>query len=234
MIGRLKQLVSSAVMGKRSRPADGSFDQADYWRKRHRKLKGDPRSVGNLGADLEANQRMEVNLAASAGRIAGALAQEGKSSVLDIGCGYGRATSAFLEHGFDYTGLDVSDDAVAQARERHPGARFEQQDLLRWKPGKRYDAVLCLYVLVHFVDDADWERLLANLAGSLAPGGVLAIADVFPEERVKGGDHVVTRPFADYEARFDRLGLTLDDALHAKAFSEDAPAGEPFRLLRAA
>ena len=31
------------------------FDQETYWIKRHKRLSGDPRSVGNLGKSLEQN-----------------------------------------------------------------------------------------------------------------------------------------------------------------------------------
>src|SRR5688572_1102171 len=42
------------------------------------------------------------------------------------GTGYG---STFLSRFGAYTGLDVSSEAIAESRKRHPRARFEQRDL---------------------------------------------------------------------------------------------------------
>src|SRR4051794_40336155 len=49
-----------------------------------------------------------------------------KCSINDYGCGYGRLLT-FLQAGHydvDYTGLEISEAMIAQARKLHPGARF--------------------------------------------------------------------------------------------------------------
>jgi SAM-dependent methyltransferase len=50
--------------------------------------------------------------------------QFGARRVVEIGCGLGRYAAAIAGAGFDVTGLDVSETAVAKARELHPAPDF--------------------------------------------------------------------------------------------------------------
>src|SRR5262245_43465700 len=49
--------------------------------------------------------------------------------VLDVGCGPGRHAKALSERGIDVTGIDLSPDFVALAREAAPDATFRVQDV---------------------------------------------------------------------------------------------------------
>ena len=54
------------------------------------------------------------------------LASKPGDTVLDVGCGGGTAIGELLARGVDAVGVDVSEDALAIARQRHPDARFER------------------------------------------------------------------------------------------------------------
>ena len=58
-----------------------------------------------------------------------AFAKSASTKILDVGCGSGD-TAAFLtsEYGFCVTGIDPSDEAVAHAKEKHPGLEFMKGD----------------------------------------------------------------------------------------------------------
>jgi SAM-dependent methyltransferase len=97
-------------------------------------------------------------------------------SVLDVGCGNGRL-ARFLERtrAARYVGVDTSPAliAIARARTRADGIRFELCDALASPPGP-FDLV-AVFGLMHHVPG--FERrvgLLASLAGRLAPDGRLA------------------------------------------------------------
>lgn len=186
------------------------FDQAAYWRDRHEKLNGDPRSVGNLSATIEANQQGEAALKSSISRVAAVLKDE-CSSVLDLGCGYGRTAQPWIDMGYNYTGVDVSETALHEARKRSPRGKFVCADLNRWAPTHGYDVVAILYVLVHFVDDTDWRRFL-NVS-MLATQKYLVIGDHFPASREQPAPHVVSRPLSDYVPLLEEGGLRLDWAI---------------------
>lgn len=190
-----------------------NFDQAGYWIKRHEDLKDDPRSVGTLAASREKNEEGERELKIVVSQIAKSLADSGAKSVLDLGCGYGRVTSCFLDNGFEYTGVDISPVAIEAAEKAHPSARFIKGNLSELDLQEKFDVVTVLYVFVHFVDDTLWRSFLSAAIDRLKPGGTLVFADFFPGERTATGQHVVSRPFTDYIRAFKEEGVVIDDRL---------------------
>ena len=72
-------------------------------------------------------------------------------SVLDIGCAVGGLASVLSEHleHFSYTGVDISEEMVRRAKEKHPHHRFYviQEADLSILADNAYDLVVCLGVL---------------------------------------------------------------------------------------
>lgn len=50
------------------------------------------------------------------------------NKVIDFGCGEGRDAIIFIQNGFDYTGVDISEGMLQIARERVSGGVFQQED----------------------------------------------------------------------------------------------------------
>ena len=48
--------------------------------------------------------------------------------VIDLGCGAGRDAAVFVENGFDYTGIDASEEMLKVASKRVPKGKFQQMD----------------------------------------------------------------------------------------------------------
>jgi ubiquinone/menaquinone biosynthesis C-methylase UbiE len=94
--------------------------------------------------------------------------------VLDIGCGCGvpvarRLTAA----GHQVTGVDISDVQIERARSLVPDATFIRADAAVLDlPDESFDAVVCLYALIHMPLDQQ-PRLLHGIARWLRPGGWL-------------------------------------------------------------
>jgi SAM-dependent methyltransferase len=97
-----------------------------------------------------------------------------RGAVLDLGCGCGvpvaRALSAA---GHLVTGVDISDVQIERARALVPAARFIRADATEVNlPASSFDAVVCLYTLIHMPLD-EQPPLLARVASWLRPGGRL-------------------------------------------------------------
>lgn len=104
--------------------------------------------------------------------------------VLDAGCGVGWGSAVLLAAGAaGVAGLDLSEAAIIDARQRMPGAVFVQGDLARlpWDDGA-FDLVVCFEALEHVVEQ---EQTLDELVRVLAPEGLLAVSSpnprVYPE-----------------------------------------------------
>ncbi|WKX71394.1 class I SAM-dependent methyltransferase [Streptomyces sp. XD-27] len=98
-------------------------------------------------------------------------------SVLEIGCGTGRALAYLARQGVMATGVDLSPVMVARtsARWESTSARFICAEVLEHLRGstETYDAIYSIFGAVWFTDPA---KLLPLVAERLNPGGVLAFS----------------------------------------------------------
>lgn len=147
----------------------------------------------------------------------------GEETVLDAGCGSGRVTESLLARlpAGRVVALDSSASMLEAARNRLGGSggrgrvRFVRADLLDLSPGilgedAPVDAVLS-NATFHWVIDHD--RLFANLASVLRPGGQLVVqcggegnvANLVEAARSLGVERAGTWYFASAEATVARL-----------------------------
>lgn len=92
--------------------------------------------------------------------------------VIDIGCGFGRSSERLLGFGAAYVrGIDISETAIARARERTVPGRleFSVDDVTQALDGV-YDAVFGRSILHHLDYRGFLERVYAD---NLAPGGAM-------------------------------------------------------------
>lgn len=94
--------------------------------------------------------------------------------VLDVGCGTGWFLSLLGSQGWtDLSGLDISPDMLAIAKEMIPQAKLHQAPIEEFSPSTGvYDVITCLGTLHHM---PNLERVAGKLYELLAPGGTLII-----------------------------------------------------------
>lgn len=95
-------------------------------------------------------------------------------NAVDLGCGPGNSTEVLAER-FPHaqvTGLDSSDDMLADARKRLPALSFELADIGAWNPAQTFDVILANASLQWLPDHA---TLYPRLVHQLNPGGTLAV-----------------------------------------------------------
>lgn len=90
-------------------------------------------------------------------------------SLLDLGCGLGCFYGYLKGKGWrgEYTGIDILDFMVRQARARFPEARFEKRDILRNPPQEKWDYVFVNGVFNHKVKD-NWGWIQGMVERSMA------------------------------------------------------------------
>ncbi len=136
---------------------------------------------------------------------------------LDVGCGDGRMSGTWLKaHGCEYVGVDISENAVGEARSLGLDAkRIEDAAALPF-PGDSFDAVVCIEVLEHLFQP---QLVVGETFRVLKPKGVL-IATVpnvaYWRRRIDlallgrwhpGGDNLaVEQPWRDPHIRFFNPG----------------------------
>ena len=146
----------------------------------------------NVKTGLEETQ--EAKIAAIAKRLD---AKPG-DSVLEIGCGWGHLSGTLArDHGLKVTGISLSDEQTAWAREHHPEAQFLIQDY-RDVDGQ-YDAIASVE-MVEAVGQKYWPAFLDCIARNLKPGGraalqYISIADDIFDEYAASADFIQTYIF---------------------------------------
>jgi SAM-dependent methyltransferase len=124
-------------------------------------------------------------------------------TVLDVGCGTGLLARVLLTEGYAVHGIDASPAMIDFARGYAPGGQFEVRRLPTMRPAgedaglPRVDAVVSTgHVLNYLESREDVALALAELAGALRSGGLLAI-DLMTERFCEARD--IRHPYAKIE-----------------------------------
>ncbi len=104
--------------------------------------------------------------------------QRGARRVFDYGCGKGEVATALARDGVDVVGFDPDPSLAARWR-RASAARFSS--VREGLACRAYDAVLCALVLCVIEPDEDFEGVVSDLAGLVAPGGEVIVAVCNPD-----------------------------------------------------
>lgn len=100
------------------------------------------------------------------------LAPPESSSVLDIGCGYGRVLKHMYEIGYrDLTGIDVSNALISRAKQLCPDAVYHVQDIERIQFEQRYDLILIMGVIEYILGDENQKEFFSKVSEVLRPNG---------------------------------------------------------------
>ncbi len=126
--------------------------------------------------DASSYDRLRIPMTGWGATVVGWLELTGDERVLDAGCGTGQVTEILLERlpQGEVIALDGSPSMIDKARERFDGdprVRYLIHDLLDPIPIEPVDDILSTATF-HWIPDHD--RLFANLAAVLKPGGQLA------------------------------------------------------------
>jgi cyclopropane-fatty-acyl-phospholipid synthase len=140
------------------------------------------------GDTLEAAQDRKI--AALLDRVAG-------ETLLDIGCGWGAVAEAASRRGFAVTGITLSREQLAYAKNRVPSARFALSD---YREMSEVFDVITSVEMVEAVGEEFWPAWLDSVQRCLKPGGraavqLISIADDIFESYAANADFIQTYIF---------------------------------------
>lgn len=113
--------------------------------------------------------------------------------LLDVGCGTGEHARHLSAMGFTVDGIDIEPGFVEIARQKSPGL-FLQADMTSFDLHQSYDAVLCLFSSIGYVQSLERVTLaLARFRNHLAPHGIVIVEPWFSTGQMEDGKvHVHT------------------------------------------
>ena len=118
----------------------------------------------------------------------------GGTRILDVGCGPGRHAEILGRLGFQVDGIDLEPGFVEIAAGRCPQGRFSVADMAAFDLGRTYDAVVCLFSAIGYVETPERLRTAAaSMARHVRPGGLVVIEPWFAPGAFQGGSlHLTT------------------------------------------
>lgn len=139
--------------------------------------------AGTLQADMRATRERFLSLL------------QPDALILDLGCGSGRDSQAFLARGYQVEAIDGSQELCAAAS-RLTGLAARHQTFDQLHENEKYDGIWACASLLH-VPKADMPAILERIKTALKPHGIVYIS-------VKEGDYDDLRKgrhFADYREK---------------------------------
>jgi 2-polyprenyl-3-methyl-5-hydroxy-6-metoxy-1,4-benzoquinol methylase len=94
--------------------------------------------------------------------------------IIDVGCGRGEFCGFFKQMGFASEGIDISENVIRYARERHPDIMFHNGEVQTLLPGnaKVFDAAFTSEVIEHLFDVEGYLKCVNQL---IKPSGTLIV-----------------------------------------------------------
>jgi SAM-dependent methyltransferase len=133
--------------------------------------------------------------------------------VLDAGAGSGFYVDLWKDFGVrNISACDFTNAAVQSLSRRYPGMDVRRADVgaqtCAFDPHS-FDAISCMDVLFHIVDDTAYERAIGNLSAMLRPGGLLIFSENFLHVGTVRSAHQTSRSLTDISAMVQRAGLRI-------------------------
>ncbi len=106
------------------------------------------------------------------------LQKHGCRRILEIACGTGNLAPYFVRAGYDYTGLDLSEEMLAIARTVAPEVRFLRGDMRKFTNRRKFDAALITgRSFCYMTSNEDVTNAVKCIHRALAPGGILMFSN---------------------------------------------------------
>lgn len=172
-----------------------------YWRERLQRF-------GHTGwsdaAVYAYDQRLRL---AAVARVLESMPDLAHDAALDYGCGVGDFCTLLAGRFVRVDGHDPVPEVLATARTRNAGRNIHYLDAPELGV-PRYDLVLCVTVLQHVTDEAEFDALVRRLVASLHPGGACVVLETFAgRDDAPGAPTLKRRTAVDVAGRFIAAGL---------------------------
>lgn len=130
-------------------------------------------------------------------------------SILDLGCGSGRDTLAFVKQGFDVHAFDASEEMVKQARQLVPQAQISQADFSAYHTTEQFDGLWACASLLH-VPTNELTQVFTRCASWLKPKGVFYCSFKYGEQATeRNGRYFTDLTEASLEHHLQGTGLAV-------------------------
>ncbi len=105
--------------------------------------------------------------------------ENGIKKILIPGFGYGRNAKVFIDHGFDVTGIEISETAIDLVRKHHGNDLKIHHGPVSHMPFDQelYEGIYC-YALIHLLSGPERKKLIEDCYNQLNPNGYMVFITI--------------------------------------------------------
>ena len=130
--------------------------------------------------------------------------------LLEVGCGTGHHIQ-HLQDTYQCTGLDLNEEILEVAREKHPNTEFIQANMINFDLERRFDVITCLFSAIGYVKTySNLEKTLNAFSNHLDSGGVTIIEPWFTKDVYSVGRPSIT-VYEDDDLKIARVSVSEID-----------------------
>ena len=136
---------------------------------------------------------------------------DGKGLCLDLGCGIGQYTKAFMEYGYDVISSDISNIALDKVKEFNNNiVKVDMREVLPFEDNK-FNIVFA-NLSIHYFNDEDTKRLMEEVKRILKKGGLFigSVNGIEGLKNIKDDAKELDYHYYYYKDKYIRL-FDLDD-----------------------
>jgi 2-polyprenyl-3-methyl-5-hydroxy-6-metoxy-1,4-benzoquinol methylase len=127
------------------------------------------------------------------------------SKILDLACGSGTLAISLANDGYKVSGLDLSKEIIAVAREKmitnHVEIDFAVKDMTNFNYEEKFDVITCYFDSVNFLTKDEVSKMMDSVYNNLKDGGYF-IFDLFTLSKMKEFNNLTIKDnlaFAKYK-----------------------------------
>ena len=129
------------------------------------------------------------------------------NSLLEVGCGTGHHIQ-HLQDTYQCTGVDLNEEILLVAREKHPNTEFIQANMVNMDLGRSFDVITCLFSSIGYVKTySNLEKALNGFSRHLFSGGVAIIEPWFTKDVYSVGRPSIT-VYEDDDLKIARVNVS--------------------------
>ena len=133
----------------------------------------------NLSAIYEAMYQSFINYQEEYNFYSSLLTKYKCNALLEIGCGSGNLASRFAQGGFNYTGMDLSDDMLGIAKKNNPQAVFINGDMRDFNLQAKVDAcIITGRTISYLITNKDVAATFTTISKNLNSSGIICFDSI--------------------------------------------------------
>jgi len=120
--------------------------------------------------------------------------RQGLKKILVPGFGYGRNAKPFMDEGFEVTGIEISETAIAIARREYGNQIKVHLGTVSDMPFDKetYDGIFS-YALIHLLDNESRAKLIADCYKQLNEGGLMVFVAISTDDHAFGKGAIIDK-----------------------------------------